>query len=177
MATNQQKLMVGAGSVQTDVATTAGNFYDLGGYRDSLSIRFSEERFNLEVADHLCYVKSVRTRLDAFVNTSLVQATHESLINAIGLNATSMPATAATSMELKIQEPGIAAMKFIGGTAGSTASFDLVSYIFSQTVPMTDAELSYAKDGETLIPISYMVLGTISGANAAFGWVDQSVSI
>ena len=93
MATNQQKLMVGAGAVQTDVATTAGNFYDLGGYRDSLSIRFSEERFNLEVADHLCYVKSVRTRLDAFVNTSLVQATHESLINAIGFNATSMPAT------------------------------------------------------------------------------------
>jgi hypothetical protein len=68
-------------------------------------------------------------------------------------------------------------MKFIGGTAGATASFDLVSYIFSQTVPMTDAELSYAKDGETLIPISYMVLGTISGADAAFGWVDQSISI
>jgi hypothetical protein len=42
---------------------------------------------------------------------------------------------------------------------------------------MTDAELSYAKDGETLIPVSYMVLGTISGTDAAFGWVDQSVSI
>ena len=177
MATNQQRLMVGAGSVKTDVATTAGNFYDLGGYRDSLTIRFSEERFNLEVADHLCYVKSVRTRFDAFVNTSLVQATHDSLINAIGFNATSAPVTTATSMELKIQEPGIAAMKFIGGTAGTATTFDLCSYIFSQTVPMTDSELSYAKDGETLIPISFIVLGTISGANAAFGWVDQSVSI
>jgi hypothetical protein len=177
MATNQQKLMVGAGSVQTDVATTSGNFYDLGGYRDSLSVRFSEERFNLEVADHLCYVKSVRTRLDCFVNTSLVEATHESLINAIGTTIGSIPITAATSMSLQITEPGVSAMKFIGGTAGSPTTFDLVSYIFSQCVPMTDAELTYAKDGETLIPISYMVLGTITGANASFGWSNQSTSI
>jgi hypothetical protein len=194
MATNPQRLLIGAGSVLTQAGCNAASithstpyYEDLGGYRDSLTVRFSEERFNLEVADHLMYVKSARTRMDAFVNTSLVQATFDSLSAAFGgisgYETGNRAAPVQTSVELFADDPGAAAMKFVGGTAGAAATFQLASYIFSQTVPMTDSELSYAKDGETLIPASYMVLGTVSGAAGAgtyqvgFGWVDRNVNI
>ena len=191
MATNPQRLLIGAGSIKSQAgcaanSIAAGYFHDLGGYRDNLTVRFSEERFNLEVADHLMYVKSARTRMDCFVNTSLVQATLDSLSVAMGgVNGyeTRGGEVSVTSMELFADDPGAAAMKFIGGTAGTVSTFQLASYVFSQAVPMTDSELSYAKDGETLVPASYMVLGTVS-ANAGagtyqvgFGYVDRSVSI
>ena len=191
MATNPQRLLIGAGTIKSQAGCNAssitnGYFQDLGGYRDNLTVRFSEERFNLEVADHLMYVKSARTRMDCFVNTSLVQATLDSLSVAMGgVNGyeTRAGEVSVTSMELFADDPGAAAMKFVGATAGSASTFQLASYVFSQTVPMTDSELSYAKDGETLVPASYMVLGTVS-ANAGagtyqvgFGYVDRSVSI
>ena len=192
MATNPQRLLIGAGSIKSQAgcaanSIAAGYFEDLGGYRDNLTVRFSEERFNLEVADHLMYVKSARTRMDCFVNTSLVQATFDSLSVAMGgisgYETGNRPAGAVSSVELFADDPGAAAMKFVGATAGSASTFSLASYVFSQTVPMTDSELSYAKDGETLVPASYMVLGTVS-ANAGagtyqvgFGYVDRSVSI
>ena len=191
MATNPQRLLIGAGSVLTQAgcaanSITAGYFFDLGGYRDSLTVRFSEERFNLEVADHLMYVKSARTRMDAFVNTSLVQATLDSLSVAMGGVSgyeTRGGEVDVTSMELFADDPGAAAMKFTGGTAGTIATFQLASYVFSQAVPMTDSELSYAKDGETLVPASYMILGTVSTNAVAgtyqvgFGYVDSRVDI
>ena len=175
MATNPQMLLIGAGTVKTTVGTTAGNFYDLGGYRDSLSVRFSEERFNLEVADHLAYVKSVRTRLDCFVNTSLVQATFDSLQNAVGGMGNVLGSSAAT-LTLNIAQPTTHPLQFIGGTAGSGTTFRLASYAFSQCVPTTDAELSYAKDGETLVPASFMVLGTLSGTDLGFGYASHTIA-
>jgi len=191
MATNPQRLLIGAGSVKTQAGCNAtsitnGYFFDLGGYRDSLTVRFSEERFNLEVADHLMYVKSARTRMDCFVNTSLVQATLDSLSVAMGGVSgyeTRAGEVDVASMELFADDPGAAAMKFLGSTAGAIGTFQLASYVFSQTVPMTDSELSYAKDGETLVPASYMVLGTVSDNAGAgtyqvgFGYVDRRVAI
>ena len=184
MATNPQRLLIGAGSVLTQAgcnasSITAGYFFDLGGYRDSLTVRFSEERFNLEVADHLLYVKSARTRMDCFVNTSLVEATLDSFSVAQGGITgyeTRGDLTSVVSLELFADDPGASAMKFIGGTAGATSTFQLTSYIFSQAVPMTDSELSYAKDGEVLVPASYMVLGTTAaGGGMGFGYVDRRV--
>ena len=47
------------------------------------------------------------------------------------------------------------------------------SWIFSQCVPVTDTEISYQKDGETLIPVNFMVLGTVAGAACGFGFTDS----
>ena len=182
MATNPNKLLVGVGSfkhqwgIQAN-SQAAGHFIDSGGFRDSLSIRFSEERFNLEVADHLAYVKSARTRLDVFVNTSLVENTFTNFGLATG---TSTLSTTATSHEINAQgaatinNQGPFAIKFTGTTTGSLGvGVELQSWIFSQCVPITDTEISYQKDGETLIPVSFMVLGTVSGAACGFGFVDS----
>ena len=194
MATNPQRLLIGAGSIKSQAgchadSITAGYFEDLGGYRDNLTVRFSEERFHLEVADHLMYVKSARTRMDCFVNTSLVEATFDSLSVAMGgisgyeTGNRPNPPGSVSSVELFADDPGASAMKFVGAAEGSASTFSLASYIFSQAVPMTDSELSYAKDGETLVPASYMILGTVStnaGAGTyqvGFGYVNRLVSI
>jgi hypothetical protein len=176
MATNPNKLLVGVGSFKHQWGGD-GTWKDSGGFRDSLSIRFSEERFNLEVADHLAYVKSARTRLDVVVNTSLVENTFTNFGLATG---TSTLSTTATSHEINAQgaatinNQGPFAIKFTGTTTGSLGvGVELQSWIFSQCVPITDTEISYQKDGETLIPVSFMVLGTVSGAACGFGFVDS----
>ena len=184
MATNPNKLLVGVGSfkhqwgIQAD-SQADGYFIDSGGFRDSLSIRFSEERFNLEVADHLAYVKSARTRLDVFVSTSLVENTFANFGLATGAN-TFTSDTNITSREIHAQGAATTnnniagAIKFTGTTTGSLGvGIEMQSWIFSQCVPITDTEISYQKDGETLIPVSFMVLGTVSGAACGFGFVDS----
>ena len=183
MATNPNKLLVGVGSfkhqwgIQAN-SRTAGFFIDTGGFRDSLSIRFSEERFNLEVADHLAYVKSARTRLDVFVNTSLVENTFANFGLATGANT--WGPTTVTSREIHAQgaattnDQGPFAIKFTGTTTGSLGvGIEMQSWIFSQCVPVTDTEISYQKDGETLIPVNFMVLGTVAGAACGFGFTDS----
>ena len=183
MATNPNKLLVGVGSFKHQRgiqgnSRTAGYYIDTGGFRDSLSIRFSEERFNLEVADHLAYVKSARTRLDVFVNTSLVENTFANFGLATGANT--WGPTSVTSREIHAQgvattnDQGPFAVKFTGTTTGSLGvGIEMQSWIFSQCVPVTDTEISYQKDGETLIPVNFMVLGTVAGAACGFGFTDS----
>ena len=171
MATAPGYLLVGAGAYSTEAATTqAGTFVDMGGFREDLRIRFSEERFNLEVADHLAFVKSVRTRLDCFINTQLVEARFKSLGVALGIAANSFM-SATGSMELIIGQLAPKAHKFVGSDATNPASGELISWTFSQAVPNVDLELSFQKSGEVLVPAAFMVLGTLNGAKLGFGHV------
>ena len=188
MATAPGYIFVGAGAFSTEAATSTqdgSNFVDMGGFRDDLRIRFSEERFNLEVADHLAFIKTVRTRIDCSVNTSLVEAKFIPFGVAFGTNPASLTdassgyAPIAGQVELLVQDissnyhnKGVA-QQFVGADATDPASAELITWTFSQAVPIVDMELSYRKDGELLIPAAFMVLGASDGAgNYGFGNVS-----
>jgi len=173
-------LLVGAGAYSTDAVTTSGNYHDLGGFREDLRISFSEERFNLEVADRLAFIKSVRTRLDCFINTSLVEARITTLGFALGTNPASLSTAstgyvANTVLELLVSDPGSNAQnaahshKFVGDDATDPASAELITWTFSAAIPNVDTELAYRKDGEVLIPSTFMCLGVDDGSGV-FGF-------
>jgi len=176
-------LLVGAGAYSTDAVTaTAGQYVDMGGFREDLRISFSEERFNLEVADRLAFIKSVRTRLDCFINTSLVENRIRGLAMVLGTNAQSLNIGHASAgydglsaLQLLVSDPGSNAQnqahshQFVGDDATDPASAELITWTFSAAVPNVDTELAYRKDGEVLIPSTFMCLGVDDGSGV-FGF-------
>ena len=176
MQTTVGNVLIGSGDLQAVIVPPGGGgaaFTSLGGFRDGLSINMSEDRVNVESQDSLGFVKSVRSRAEMTITTSLLESTLSNLNFVLrGNDAAGVP-TATTSIQLTADpsdsEPNHATpMKFIGDSTDG----GLKTWTFSSVVPVLDGDLTYSKDSELLIPVTFMCLAVKSAANTwGFGWV------
>ena len=153
MATTVGNVLIGAGVLSAYIDPGGGSSAvktSLGGFRDGLTINFSEDRVNIESQDSLGFIKSIRSRAECTVSTSLLESTFDNLGAALYGDgaATAMPMEATPAFEKAL------AVEFIA----SSSAGDLKTWTFSSCVPVMDAELSYSKDSELLIPITFMAL-------------------
>jgi len=176
MATTIGDVLIGAGDLQAFMKPVGGGaaaFTSLGGFRDGLSINFSEDRLNIESQDSLGFIKSVRTRTELTVTTSLLESTLSNLnLMLRGNDGVGVPtATSSISLTAEPADDNTTAIKFIGQTSAT----NLGTWTFSSAVPVLDAELTYSKDSELLIPVTFMCLAVYSGGEWGFGHAYDGV--
>jgi hypothetical protein len=168
MAITPGNVLIGSGTISAYIDTAAGTTYaytDLGGYRDGVTITFSEDRVNVESQDSLGFVKSIRSRLECTITTTLLESTFDNLNTLLignGTNATSIKIDADPTPGGNAQTAF--PLKFVGDSDDG----DFKTIIFSSVVPVLDGDITFSKDSELLVPATFVALA-VNDSGWGFG--------
>ena len=170
MATTPGNVLIGSGTLSAYIDPAGSTSYawtSMGGFRDGISINFSEDRVNIESQDSLGFVKSARTRMECTITTSLLESTFDNfntlwygngLVSTANINLSTVPGNERSSVPIKF--------------VGDSTDGDLKTIIFSAAVPVMDGELTFSKDAELLIPATFMALSVDTTGAGAWGFGD-----
>lgn len=160
MNVNVANIIVGAGTLSVDGK-------DVGGTREGVQMAREAEFLDVTADQAKAVLKKYLTGDKRFVRTSLLEPTLENLMIAWGgtLDETSGTLRLGLVEELPEHE-----LEFVGpGPAGKTRTYNN-----KRAVQVGNAEHSYTKDGETLLPVEFEILADLSQTGAEWGTVTDA---
>lgn len=158
MAVTVGNIIVGAGTLSVDGT-------DVGGTRDGVQMAREAEYLDVTADQHKAVLKKYITAERRFLRTSLLEATLDNLKLAWGGTVEDNTLKLSLNDELEEHE-----LEFTGpGPNGKTRK-----YKHSRAVQIGNAEHSYTKNGETVIPVEFEILADLSKPGAEWGTVIDS---
>ena len=174
MAITPGNVLIGSGDLQAYIDPAGSTSYaatSLGGFRDGVTITFSEDRVNVESQDSLGFVKSIRSRLECTITTTLLESTLDNLNTLLIGNG-----TAAANIDFSADpNPANTQTAFPLKFVGDSSDGDFKTIIFSSVVPVLDGDITFSKDSELLVPATFVALAVqSSGSKWGFGNIANS---